>query len=136
MRRAPVTSCASCGNAIPGEETISEAAALAGYHAPDYTKPAFCSSCGKPYPWTDRSLQAGRELASEMEGLSDVDREALAGTLPDLLTDTPRTQAAATRFRRLMGKVTKTAGGALREFVVNVASEAAKRTIFGPGASP
>src|SRR5437879_1490517 len=70
-----MTSCMACGNAIPGEETISEAAALAGYHAPDYARPAFCSSCGKPYPWTDRSLHAARELASEMEGLSEADRE-------------------------------------------------------------
>ncbi len=99
---------------------------------PPSKKPAFCSYCGKPFPWTQRSLEAGRELAREMEGLSNEERTALAGSLDDLLKDTPQTQVAAVRFKKLLAKAGKGAAGALRNIMVDVMSEAAKKTILGP----
>ena len=119
-----VTACVECEHAIPGAERLPPEFATEGC-----ARPAFCSFCGKPYP--ARSLEAARELAAELEGLTDEDRTALAGTLDDLLAETPRTQVAATRFKRLLSKAGKGAAESLRSIMVDVMSEAAKKTIFG-----
>lgn len=84
----------------------------------DTEKPSFCGSCGKPYPWTETALQAASELADELEELNSEDRITLKETFSDLTADTPRTQLAATRFKRIMKKVTSTAGEALQKIML------------------
>ncbi len=126
-----ITACPSCGQEIPGHDPDSSVIVLST-RAPK--PPAFCRKCGKPYPWTERKLGAARELALELEGLSPEEREKLAGSLDDLLTNTPQTQVAANRFKRAVGKAGKSAAGALRDIMVDVMSEAAKKIVLGPGA--
>jgi hypothetical protein len=121
-----IVECPVCKNSIAGQ--YMPASGLKG----TYRRPAFCSSCGKPYPWTLRRLAAARELALEMEGLTDDERKSLAGTLDDLSADTPRTQLAATRFKPLLAKPGKAPATALRDIMVDVMSEAAKKAVFGP----
>ena|SRR5438093_3649815 len=121
-----IQACQECGGAIRGRYS-ARGLITTGYH-----RPAFCHSCGKPYPWTARSLEAARELAQEMEGLSSEEQATLAGTLDDLLTETPRTQVQATRFKRLLAKAGKGTAEALRKIMVDVMSEAAKKAILGP----
>ena len=36
-----------------------------------YTPPAFCGSCGAPYPWTEARLAAAREMAKDLEALNE-----------------------------------------------------------------
>jgi hypothetical protein len=91
---------------------------------------AFCLNCGKTYPWTQSRLAAAKELALEAEDLSDEEREQLAGSLDDIVADTPRTQLAISRFKRLMAKAGKGTGQAMREIVAQISTEAAKRAIF------
>jgi hypothetical protein len=95
-----------------------------------YEPPAFCGECGKPFPWTERRLEAARELALEADHLSDEERKQLAESLPDLARDTPRTQVAATRFRRLAAKAGAETANALRAVLIDVMSEAAKKAIW------
>lgn len=121
-----VTAC-ECGTPIRGL-----------YHVPGfvgvgekYTPPAYCYSCGKPFPWTQQRLDAARELIDESEGLSDDEKAALSGTLDDLLSDTPKTEVAALKFKRLAAKTGVEVAGALRSVLVDVMSEAARKAVFG-----
>ncbi|MFI5282486.1 MAG: DUF2321 domain-containing protein [Candidatus Dormibacterales bacterium] len=121
---ATITACPSCEHPIRG-------AYSGGIIGLPYRPPAFCPDCGKPFPWTERRLEAARVLAREAEHLSAEERTELAGTLDDLSRDVPRTQVAAIRFKRLVAKAGVGTANALRDVLVDVASEAAKKAIWG-----
>jgi len=95
-----------------------------------YTPPSFCPDCGKPYPWTEAKLKAARELTDLLEGLSQEEREILKKSFGDIVRDTPQTKVAAAQFKRLAAKVGKIAAEQLRELVVDIASETAKKIIL------
>lgn len=92
-------------------------------------RPAYCTKCGKPFPWTESAIQAAKEYTDELEKLSAEEKTALKETFADLTVDTPRTVLAAHRFKKLLGKIGPVAGDALTKIVVNVATEAAKKGI-------
>lgn len=121
-----ITACTECNDNIRGY-----------YHVPgvigffEYNKPNYCHECGEPYPWTVGSLEAARELADEMENLSAEEREQLKNSFPDLVRDTPKTVVAETRFKKLMTKAGSDAYDGMRTILVDVVSEAVKKSIFG-----
>ena len=120
---ATITACPSCSQPIPGYYLNS---ALIGS---SYEPPAFCGDCGKPFPWTERRLDAARELAFEAEHLTGEERQQLADSLNDLTRDTPKTQVAVGRFKRLAAKAGVETGNALRTVLVDVMSDAAKKAL-------
>jgi hypothetical protein len=101
-----------------------------GSFVPGYAPPAYCHNCGSPFPWLERKLLAAQNLAATLEDLSAEDRETLDRTLPDLVKDTPATQVAAVRFKRIMTKIGKGGVGMFRELLVDVLSEAAKKVLW------
>jgi hypothetical protein len=105
---------------------------LTGRGGIGYKPPAFCGDCSKSFPWTQRRLDAARDLALEAEHLSKEEQRQLADAMPDLVRDVPRTQVAAARFKRLAAKAGAGTASALRAVLVDVASEAAKKAIWGP----
>lgn len=120
-----ITKCPACHEPIRGDYHVS------GYVGPSgYEPPAFCSDCGRPFPWTDRRLAAAKELVLEAEHLTADERIQLAETLDDIVRDVPRTQIAAMRFKRLATKAGAATAGALRDIIVDVASETAKKIIW------
>ena len=123
---ATITACPGCGSSIPGWWH------LGGYITVDgnYVS-AFCHRCGKPYPWTEAKLEAAKEFADMMEGLSDEEREKLKQSLPDLIADTPRTALAATRWKTYLAKTAQVVADGFKEVMYSVAVEAAKKGIWG-----
>jgi hypothetical protein len=124
--KATITQCPVCNGAIQGE-----------YHAQGLTvigeewpPPAFCQRCGEAYPWTTASLEAARELTSELDNLSDSEKQILSRSLDDLIRDTPSTPVAATRFKKLAVKAGKEGAGALKDILVDLISETAKKVIW------
>ena len=122
-----ILACTGCGTTIRGY-----------YHVPgvigffDYSKPAYCYGCGKPFPWTAASLEAASELVDDLETLSHEEKQQLKGSFPDLVRDTPRTAVAEGRFKRLTKKAGTETVGAMRSILIDVVSEAVKKSIFGP----
>jgi hypothetical protein len=122
-----LTACPDCNKPIRGEHHISGFVGFSGASVPGY-----CEHCGTAYPWTSAQLETAREIAGELEGLTDEEREQLRASLDDLVRDTPRTDLAATRFRRLVGKARGEGVALLRASVTAIATEAAKAAILGP----
>jgi hypothetical protein len=91
--------------------------------------PAYCGGCGKPFPWTETALSAANEYTDELDELNTEEKLALKGTFDDLTSDTPRTALAAKRFSIFMGKIGPVAGSALKQIIVSVATEAAKKSM-------
>ncbi|WP_081601318.1 DUF2321 domain-containing protein [Thioalkalivibrio sp. HL-Eb18] len=122
-----ITACAGCHAPIRGY-----------YHVPgvigffDYDKPRYCYNCGEAYPWTVASLEAAAELADELEGLSWEERQQLKDSFPDLVRETPKTVVAETRFKKLMKKAGSEAYDGMKAILINVVTEAVKKSLFGP----
>jgi hypothetical protein len=90
----------------------------------------FCLDCGSPFPWTVDKLEAAKAYADEAEGLSPEERETLKKSFDDLIVESPKTQLAAMRFKKLLPKVGPQIGGALRDLLVDIASETAKKVLW------
>lgn len=95
------------------------------------TVPSYCHSCGAAYPWTIAKIAAAKEHAAEIEGLDEAERKQLQEDIGELVAGGPRTDLAASRFKRLMKKAGEVAGSGLYKVVVDVASETAKKLFTG-----
>lgn len=91
---------------------------------------SFCIECGAPFPWTESKLQAARDLVQELDELKPEDKDILTKSLDELVSDTPRTQLAATRFKRIASKAGIEGAGALKSILVDIISETAKNMIW------
>jgi len=120
--------CKECRAPIRGQYHAEGVVVLGGE---PMDAPAFCYACGRPYPWTQAALQAGRELIAESMNLNDEEKALLTKSLHEIATDTPQTPLAAARVKRLLAKAGAEVGGALKEVVTKIATEAAKRLLFG-----
>ena len=118
-----ITNCQCCHATIRGAYHF-------GPNTSSWTRPSFCPECGKPYPWTEAKLKAAHELTDLLEDLSPEEREILKKSFNDIVRETPQTTVAATQFKRLAAKVGKIAAEQLRELVVDIASETAKKIIL------
>ena len=120
--KSTITQCPNCKTPIRGY-----------YHGgasfePDV--PHFCHGCGQSYPWTAARIEAAQELASELDGLDDHERKLLAGTIDDIVRDSPKTTVAATRFKKIIAKSGKVAIDSFKEILVDVVSETAKKMLW------
>ncbi|HWK65382.1 MAG TPA: DUF2321 domain-containing protein [Rhizobiaceae bacterium] len=120
---ATVVRCAHCSAGIRGDADDD------GFTLSMGPVPAFCHYCGKPYEWTLRQVQAAKDLADEIEDMDEAEREKAKASFIDLASDTPQTAVAATRVKKLIAKAGPIIGNAIREIVVSIATDAAKKTI-------
>lgn len=120
-----LTHCAECQAQIRGNE----------YGSMDfrYERPAFCRGCGHAYPWTARAIETAKEIAAEDDRLSEDERSALVGTLPDLVSETPRTPLAKKRIVALLGKMGAESASLLRDILKDVAVASVKSGLGLPG---
>jgi len=122
-----ITKCPYCRVTIKGAYHF-------GPNTSSWTRPSFCPDCGKPYPWTKAKLKAAKELADLLEGLSPEERVILKKSLDDIIRDTPQAAVAANKIKILVAKVAKVskiAAEQLRQLIVDIASETAKKIILG-----
>lgn len=119
-----ITECKNCDTNIQGERTE-------GMPSLRFTVPKYCFNCGKPFVWTQRSLEAAEELANEFEELSKDEKETLKSSIFDLTKGGPKVQVAQNRFKRIMGKVGRESADAMKSILVDVVSEAVKKSIYG-----
>ena len=122
-----IIKCQQCGTQIQGEYHVEGVFGISHYQAP-----SFCIKCGKPFPWTEAKIVAAQELANEMDGLSEKEREILSKSIDDIVNENPRTILATTRVKKLLPKIGKQFGEAFRDILVDIASETAKKALW-PG---
>ena len=121
-----VTECQNCRFPIRGD--YKSTVVVIGVH---YKAPAYCENCGSPYEWTARTKKAAEDLANEATGLSAQERGEIVESLDDLAHETPQSKSKALKVKQLLGKAGGTAGGMLRDLVVDVSSEAVKKILLG-----
>jgi hypothetical protein len=121
------TQCPSCKASIRGYYYVEGVIALGGSYEP----PAFCHNCGSRFPWTERRIAGAVELVEVGAGLPAEELEQFRADLTELTRDSPKTQVASLRFKKVMAKVGTSVASGVRDIVVDVLSEAAKKAIWG-----
>jgi hypothetical protein len=91
-----ITACPVCSAHIGGE--WYQPGSLHILPEQEYVLPRFCYNCGKPYPWTERRLEAAQSVAEEMDGITEQEREILKKSLQEIVRDTPQTEVASMRL--------------------------------------
>jgi hypothetical protein len=98
---------------------------------PDRAEPdSFCYNCGQPYPWTQSRLDAASLLIEENETLSPAEKLQLNSSLLDITSDTPKTEVAITRIKRLLPKAGTALAGTVRRLFVDIVSETVRKAIW------
>lgn len=133
--------CKKCGKPTI-EQCPSCVAQIKGrYHAPgtpsmsstrESPVPLYCHNCGKTYPWTQTMLDTAIELISEEDGLTPEDKDRIIESLPDIITQTPRTPLAATRIRKVFDKMSGVGKDGFKQLLSDITTESAKRLIWTP----
>lgn len=124
---ATITACPKCGTNIQGGVLQDYPSFLK-----DYTPPRHCPNCGEPFPWTEARLAEARELAVEQATLTEAERSELADSIDSLVQQTPDLPQATVRFKRLMEKIGREGASAFRDILVDILSEAVKKSVFPP----
>jgi hypothetical protein len=119
-----IKSCPACGKPIVGQHFRVSG----GYDAP-----SFCEHCGAAYPWKGAKILAAKAMADEVEGLNDADKILLKTSIDDIAADTPMTEVAVLRFKKLIPKMAQESAGAMRRLVVDIAGKAAAELLKGGG---
>lgn len=92
--------------------------------------PSYCHNCGQPYPWTAVRLEAARLLIEEDDQLGFDEKRILSSTLSDLIVDTPSTQLAIARFKKITQKALSITGEGLKSILIEICSEAVKKALW------
>ena len=93
--------------------------------------PAYCRGCGKPYPWTERAIQATIELLAEDDNITADECNRLIEVLPDTISETPRTQLAIVRIKKALKYLGEFAADGIRQFIIDFGCELVKKQL-GP----
>jgi hypothetical protein len=120
--------CPACKTEIRGSYEVPGVIAVGG----ESQGPGFCHKCGKPYPWTEMRLQAAKDYADELDELNPEEKEQLKGSLDELIRQTPRTEVASLRFKKVVKKVGKESYEGMKHVLTDLVSETVKKAIFGP----
>lgn len=119
-----ITKCPECDQHFLGFNNLTK-----GYVEPI---PQYCSKCGAPLPWTLETLKTFDELLDLEDKLSIKEKDKIKGYLPDLINETPSTETKASIVKVYLSNASKTVGALIYNFLVDVVSETAKKTLEGP----
>ncbi len=128
--------CDKCGERTVMECESCQISIRGHYHDPDFFEspiislPSFCHNCGKPFPWTQKRLQAAIDLVAEDDKLSARDKEQFNQSVNDITRDTPQAQVGATRIKKVLTKATAGTANAFRELFIDVVSKTVKEIIW------
>lgn len=120
-----ITACPDCGKNIKGDYHYDNVSGFIPYNPP-----AFCQYCGSAFPWTKRAMEAAITLANESGDLSQDEQDQFAKSVEAITRDTPEAKVAGGRIVRLLKKMGQVTADAVKDTLVNVASEAVKKLIF------
>ncbi len=119
-----IKECPSCGEPIRGHY-------WGGALSIGYDVPRHCRGCGKPYPWTTRSVEAARELIALSDKLNSREKEEFSNAIAEITSDTPKSKVAVQKIRIYSAKAGREIAQGVRDIAVNIASEAVKKILLG-----
>lgn len=121
-----ITACEGCGSPIKGDYDASEDEIFTSVV---YLAPRYCTTCGAPFPWTASAIEAAKELADEIDGIGEDARSKAKDSFVDLASDTPKTQLAIVRVKKLLAAAAPAVADGLKQVLVSIATDTAKKQL-------
>ncbi|WP_313452003.1 DUF2321 domain-containing protein [Brevundimonas sp.] len=122
---ATIDSCTRCNAPIKGDYVVEGVLSIGGYPTPI---PNYCENCGGAFPWQEAAIENLREILNEGD-LSEADMTVFENAIPDVIRETPKTESASLRLKRVMGGLGKPVYDVAIKVVSDIASETAKKTM-------
>jgi hypothetical protein len=121
---ATITACPECNGSIQGTYHVPGVFILSGSVS---RAPNNCPQCGSAYPWRQAAIANAIEvLQMDLEGQDATD---VAELVKAVSVDTPRTEVAALKLKRLLPKLGKATYDVAIKVITDVAAETAKKTL-------
>lgn len=120
-----ITNCPCCKAPIRGRLYDDDAIIIAPHPKVD----SYCPNCGNPYPWTESALKSTALLIQEEDELSEQLKASLVESLPDIITETPRTNLAVVRVKKCLASAGKFTADAVRQFAIDFGCELVKKSL-------
>ncbi len=120
-----ITKCPACNGEIRGFYYVE---GLASFE--ETTVPSYCHICGNSYPWTLSAIEALSSLIQNDEKTTTEQKKSVIESIPDILHETPKTQEAASKFKRFLSASGKFTQEFALKLLVTIAGETAKGTLF------
>lgn len=118
-----INQCPKCHSKIRGKDTD------AYNYLVTYHKPYYCPDCGCAYPWTERALQSATLLIEECSNIDEDLKSSAIESLPDIIIETPATNVAAIRIKKIMSSIGTFSADAIRQFIIDFGCELAKKSL-------
>lgn len=118
-----IMACENCTAAIRGHHHVP-GVVMIGFDQP---APRHCPDCGQPFPWHQAALDNLVEVLRE-GGVSDSDLEWVRNALPDVTKDTPRSEGAALKLRRILGQLDEPFASVAMQAAGSVLGASARRS--------
>jgi len=116
-----VTSCPNCNGWLPGLHRRLSA---------EMDAPAFCTECGKRYPWHASKVNAAKAFAEELAELDDDEKRFVLASIEELASASPNADTAALRLKRATSKLPLGSARTLLKLVAEAAvGEGAKAAL-------
>lgn len=122
-----ITKCPHCSADIRGEYHVDGV----GLFAYTPTAPKYCHNCGNAYPWTEAEINATADVIQLDNSLSEEEKQQLVNSLPDLISETPKTKIAILLFKKSLSVVGKVTREAVTQFITNIGCELVKKMLLG-----
>ena len=95
-----------------------------------YLRPAFCPGCGKAYPWTEKAMEAAKQLVDGTGTLSSDEKIAFNSNINVLVRNSPEASVAAVTIKNFLSKAGVAIASALKDILIGVISETVRKTIW------
>lgn len=118
-----LTACPACGASVRGLHRSDN-------DSFDFSFPNYCFKCGSAFPWTQRKMFAICEIVDMSDGLTGEEKELIKSGLPEIVSDTPRTEAASLAVKKALSKMSRDSRLVVGEKILDLAGENAKKIIL------
>ena len=114
-----ITQCPKCSTDIRGAMLINNPRGRPSPCESLTVAPAYCLSCGKPYPWTENKILTAIQMFAEFGNLDDKEKETIEQDIKNIAEDAPQAELSAMRIKRLWEKYSPVA----RDIIMELASK-------------
>jgi hypothetical protein len=118
-----IDACQACGVTIRGCHHVP--GVLGFFEIP---VPKHCINCGAAYPWQASAIENLMDILHEST-LTSQEIQELERALPDILSDTPKTDSASLKVKRILGRMGKPLYDVGIKVFSDIASETAKKSL-------
>lgn len=118
-----IHTCPHCGREIPGDYAGDFCYAIS------WDVPNYCGYCGKPFPWTESAIESASLIIKEETELSEELKQQVTESIPDIVSETPRTTLAAVRIKKVLSSGASITAEMLRQFVIDFGCELVKNSL-------